>query len=333
MPTERPEVNPRGEIVLYRDPAGEAELQVRLAGDTVWANLNELAELFQTTRQNLTMHIGNIFQTAELQEDRTCKDFLQVQLEGTREVQRNVKHYNLDVIIAVGYRVNSHVATRFRQWATKVLVEYAVKGFAMDDARLKEPGNDYFAELLARIRDIRSSEKRMYQKVTEIFATSTDYNAKDALAMEFFQTVQNKLHWAAHEHTAAEVIKARANATKPDMGLTNYPSSRIRKADVGIAKNYLNADELEILNLLVSQYFDFAETQARRRRPMRMRDWIERLDYLIQLNGDEVLGHKGKVSMKVAKAHAEAEYEKFRVLPGRRDAWEELEEEAKKLEK
>jgi len=323
----------KGEIIIYRDPKGYSELQVRMIDGTVWANLNELAELFETTRQNLTIHISNIYQTAELEEVRTCKDFLQVQLEGDRSVQRTIKHYNLDLIIAVGYRVNSAIATSFRQWATKILVEYAVKGFAMDDVRLKDPSNDYFDELLARIRDIRSSEKRLYKKVTDIFATSTDYNPKEALAQEFFQTVQNKLHWATHKHTAAEIVLARADAEKRDMGLTNYPKARLRKSDVTVAKNYLDKEELEILNLLVSQYFDFAETQAVRRRPMKMADWIERLNYIIQINGDEVLGHKGKVSKLQAETHAHQEYEKYKAGLQSPDAWDELEGEAKKLKK
>lgn len=321
----------KGEIIIYYDASGETEVQVKLEGKDLWLSQMQVAELFDTTKQNISLHVQNIFESAELQADRTVKDYLTVRLEGSREVQRNISHYNLDLIIAIGYRVNSKSATHFRQWATNVLVEYAVKGFAMNDARLKEPDNDYFDELLARIRDIRSSEKRLYKKVTDIFATSTDYNPKEALAQQFFQTVQNKLHWATHQHTAAEIIKARADASKRDMGLTNYPKPRLRKADVTVAKNYLQQEELEILNLLVSQYFDFAETQAKRRRPMKMADWIERLNYIIQLNGDEVLGHKGQVSMTAAKTHAEAEYEKYKASLTMPDAWDELAGEAKKL--
>lgn len=321
----------KGEIIIYRDESGASALQVRMGQDTVWANLNELAALFQTTRQNLTMHIANIYQTAELQEVGTCKEFLQVQLEGTREVERSVKHYNLDLIIAVGYRVNSVVATRFRQWATKVLVEYAVKGFAMDDERLKEPDNDYFDELLARIRDIRSSEKRFHRKVCDIFAESSDYDKSAPAAAEFFATVQNKLHWAAHGHTAAEVVYRRADAEKKDMGLTNYPKANIRKQDVSVGKNYLDENELTRLNSLVTQFFEFAEGQAKQRKLVTMKGWIAKLNGLLTLNEAEVLMGKGRVSKIQAETHAHLEYDKYKSSLQAPDAWDELEGEARKL--
>lgn len=323
----------KGEIIIYNSGAGRTDLQFRMAGQTVWANLNELAELFATTRQNLTMHISNIYQSAELEEVGTCKDFLQVQTEGGREVQRQIKHYNLDLIIAVGYRVNSHFATRFRQWATKILVEYAVKGFAMDDARLKEPGSDYFEELLARIRDIRSSEKVFHRKVCDIFAQSSDYEKSSPLAAEFFATVQNKLHWAAHGHTAAEVVFARADATKQDMGLTNYPKPMLRKRDTTVGKNYLEVDELDQLNSLVTQFFEFAEGQAKRRKLVTMAGWITKLNGILTLNESEVLIGKGKVTSEQAKERAHAEYEKYRAGLEVPDAFDELEAEAQKLKR
>ncbi len=307
MSRESDNLEPTGEILLYRDDAGETRLQVRMVDQTVWLTQLQMAELFGRDKSVISRHIRNAIEEGEVEEGATVAKFATVQVEGDREVERQIEYYNLEGIISVGYRVKSQSGVHFRRWATGVLKEYMLKGFALDDTRLKEPNNDYFDELLARVRDIRSSEKVMYRKVTDIFATSTDYTPSAAIAREFFQTVQNKLHWATHRHTAAEIVKARSNAAKPSMGLTNYPKPNIRKTDVSVAKNFLDPEELEILNLLVAQYFDFAETQAKRRRPITMAGWVQRLDYIIQLNGDEVLGHKGKMSMKVAKAHAEGE--------------------------
>ena len=323
----------RGELIIYRADDGGTDLQVRMAGETVWANLNELAELFGTTRQNLTMHIANIYQSAELEEVGTCKEFLQVQREGTRTVERAIKHYNLDLIIAVGYRVNSLVATRFRQWATAVLREYLIKGFAMNDERLKDPDHDYFEELLRRIRAIRASEKRFYRKVCDIFAESSDYDKDSPLAREFFQTVQNKLHWAAHGHTAAEVVRQRADATKPNMGLTYHPKPQIRKVDVTVGKNYLDEEENENLEGLVSQFFEFAEGQARRRKPVTMAGWIVKLNGLLTLNESEVLIGKGTVSAAQAREHAYGEYEKYRAGVEAPDAYDDLAAAAKAIKK
>ncbi len=321
----------RGEIIIYRTDDGGTELQVKMSDESVWASLNELAELFDTTRQNLTIHIANIYESAELQEVGTCKDFLQVQQEGARAVRRSIKHYNLDLIIAVGYRVNSKVATRFRQWATAVLREYLIKGFAMNDERLKDPDHDYFEELLQRIRAIRASEKRFYRKVCDIFAESSDYDKDAALAREFFQTVQNKLHWAAHGHTAAEVVHQRADASKPSMGLTYHPKSNIRKADVTIGKNYLDVEENRILEGLVSQFFEFAEGQARRRKPVTMAGWVAKLNGLLTLNESEVLMGKGTVSAQQAKVRAHEEYEKYKAALKAPDAYDELVAASKKL--
>ena len=323
-----------GEIVLYNDEAGGTRLQVRMIDETVWLTQQQMTELFERDKSVISRHIRNVYEEGEVEEQATVANFATVRIEGGREVERRLDYYSLDVIISVGYRVKSQAGVRFRRWATTVLREYMLKGFAIDDARLKEPDNDYFDELLARVRDIRSSEKVMYQKVTDIFATSTDYTPKAAIAREFFGTVQNKLHWATHRHTAAEIIQARADARKRDMGLTNYPKPHLRKQDVRVAKNYLDPEELEILNLLVSQYFDFAETQAKRRRPMKMADWVERLDLIITLDGDEVLGHKGQVSMATAEAYAEGEYGEWKAGPGAGagEAWEELAAEVKRLE-
>jgi hypothetical protein len=321
----------KGDIILYQNDDGTAGLQVRFEGKDLWLTQNQVADLFNTTKQNISLHVQNIFETAELQADRTVKEYLTVRMEGKREVQRTLSHYNLDLIIAIGYRVNSKSATRFRQWATKVLVEYAVKGFAMDDARLKEPDNDYFDELLARIRDIRSSEKRFHRKVCDIFAESSDYDKSAPAAAEFFATVQNKLHWAAHGHTAAEVVYKRADAEKKDMGLTNYPKANIRKQDVSVGKNYLNEDELTRLNSLVTQFFEFAEGQAKQRKLVTMKGWIAKLNGLLTLNEAEVLMGSGRVSKIQAEAHAHQEYEKYKSSLQVPDAWDELEGEAKKL--
>jgi hypothetical protein len=306
---------PEGQILIYRD--GATHLQVRLDGSTVWLTQAGIADLFQTTPQNITIHLKSIYEDAELDEAATCKEYLQVRSEGTRQVQRSLKHYNLDAILAVGYRVRSPRGTAFRQWATARLSELLVKGFTLDDERIKAGrtlGQDYFDELLARIRDIRSSERLFYQKVTDIYATSIDYDGGAALTQRFFQIVQNKMHWAAHGHTAAEVVKARADAVKPHMGLMtwkNAPTGPIRKTDVTIAKNYLDREELEALNLIVSAYLDFAELQTRNRRPMAMADWIAKLDDFLRLSERDILTHAGSVTHELAADHAGDEFDKY----------------------
>ena len=313
-PSDKP-----SEILLYQTVDGRTRLDVRVEGDTVWLTQAQMADLFQTTPQNITIHILGVYDERELAEGATCKDYLQVRREGDREVQRSLKHYNLDVIISVGYRVRSHRGTQFRQWATQRLREYLVKGFTMDDERLKKGGKagtpDYFDELLARIRDIRSSEKIFWRKVLDIYATSSDYDPANDQSALFFKTVQNKMHWAAHGHTAAEVIAKRADAGKPNMGLTNWPGSgegaTLRKADVGVAKNYLGKDELDALNLIVSFYLDFAELQAKSRREMTMARWISKLDDFLRLSERDILTHAGKVSHDRAIDKAESEYEQF----------------------
>lgn len=304
-----------GEVILYKTEDGTTRIDVRMDGQTAWLTQAQMAELFQTTPQNITLHIKNIYDEGELAEAATCKEYLQVRAEGTRQVQRPLKHYNLDVIISVGYRVKSLRGTQFRIWATERLREYLVKGFTLDDQRLKQAGGgDYFDELLRRIRDIRSSEKTFYKKVLEIYATSVDYDKDADVSQEFFATVQNKMHWAAHGHTAAEIVHGRADASQPNMGLTSTPGPRVRKADTGIAKNYLNDKELEALNLIVSLYLDFAELQALSRKPMTMAQWIAKLDGFLTLSDRDILTHAGKISHDKAMTKAHAEYEKFRVI-------------------
>lgn len=308
-----------GEVILYQTVDGRTRLDVRMEAESVWLTQAQMAELFQTTPQNITIHLAALYEERELAEGATCKEYLQVRREGDRDVQRSLKHYNLDVIISVGYRVRSHRGTQFRQWATQRLREYLVKGFTLDDERLKKGGKegtpDYFDELLNRIRDIRSSEKVFWRKVLDIYATSVDYDPASDQSALFFKTVQNKMHWAAHGHTAAEVIAKRADATKPNMGLTNWPGSRdggpLRKADVGVAKNYLDKDELDALNLIVSFYLDFAELQAKSRREMTMAGWISKLDDFLRLSEREILTHAGKVSHERAMEKAEGEYARF----------------------
>lgn len=301
------------QIIIYQTENGETKLDVRLENETVWLSQKLMAELFQTTPQNITIHLKNIFEEAELIESATCKDFLQVQKEGVRMVERNQKFYNLDAIISVGYRIKSSVATRFRQWATQHIKEYIVKGFVMDDERLKNPNQpfDYFEELLRRIQDIRTSERRFYQKITDIYATSVDYDPTLETSILFFQTVQNKMHWAITGQTAAEIIVERANSNQPNMGLTNWKGTKPRKQDVVIAKNYLNEEELLALNNLAEQYLIFAEGQAMRKIPMYMKDWIEKLHGFLSLNDREILTHAGKISHQLAVEMAENEYEKY----------------------
>ncbi|PIY07090.1 MAG: hydroxyacid dehydrogenase [Bacteroidetes bacterium CG_4_10_14_3_um_filter_31_20] len=301
------------QIIIYTTEKGETKLEVRLENETVWLTQKLMAELFQTTPQNITIHLKNIFEEGELNEAATCKDFLQVGKEGGRMVERNQKFYNLDAIISVGYRIKSSVATRFRQWATQHIKEYIVKGFVMDDERLKNPDLpfDYFEELLKRIQDIRTSERRFYQKITDIYATSTDYDPTDENSILFFQTVQNKMHWAITGKTAAEIIAQRADSSRPNMGLTNWRGTKPRKQDVGIAKNYLKENELEALNNLVEQYLIFATGQAMRRIPMYMKDWIEKLHGFLKLNDRNILDHAGKISHQLALDKAEKEYDKY----------------------
>ena len=301
------------QIVIYQTEDGNTKLDVRLENETVWLTQKLMAELFQTTTQNITIHLKNIFEESELSEEATCKDFLQVQKEGNRNVERSQKFYNLDAIISVGYRIKSHVATKFRQWATQRIREYIVKGFVMDDERLKNPDLpfDYFDELLRRIQDIRTSEKRFYQKITDIYATSVDYDPTQETSINFFKTVQNKMHWAITGQTAAEIISERADSKKSNMGLTNWRGSKVRKQDVSIAKNYLNEKELSALNNLVEQYLVFAEGQAMRRIPMNMKNWIEKLHGFLKLNDRNILNDAGKISHELAIAKAEKEYDIF----------------------
>jgi len=303
----------RSDLLIYQTEDGRTRIQVRLEDETVWLTQADMAQLFQTTSQNITLHLKNIFQEGELDEAATCKDFLQVQTEGGRQVQRSRKYYNLDAIISVGYRIKSHVATRFRQWATQRLREYIIKGFTLDDERLKQAGGgNYFEELLARIRDIRSSEKVFWRKVLDIYATSIDYDPRTDTSREFFAMVQNKMHWAAHGHTAAEIIAGRADAGKPRMGLTSWTGARPTQSDVEVAKNYLTLDELGILNRIVTIYLDFAELQALSRKPMYMKDWIAKLDEFLKASEREILQNAGGVSHETAIEKARTEYDKFR---------------------
>ena len=303
------------QIIIYQTEDGKTKLDVRLEGETVWLTQRSMGELFQTTPQNITLHLKNIFKEGELEEPATCKEFLQVRQEGSRQVERIQKFYNLDVIISIGYRIKSRIATRFRQWATQHIREYIVKGFVLDDERLKNPNQpfDYFDELLKRIQDIRTSEKRFYQKITDIYSTSTDYDPTAETSIVFFKTVQNKLHWAITGQTAAEIIAERADSNKPHMGLTNWRGGKVRKQDVSIAKNYLNEGELAALNNLVEQYLVFAEGQAMRRIPMYMKDWVDKLNGFLSLNDRAILNHAGKVSREIAIERAEKEYDKFNV--------------------
>ena len=310
---------PRSELILYQTEDGRTRIQCRFEDETLWLTQAQMADLFQTTPQNITLHLKDIFAEGELTEEATCKEYLQVRQEGPRQVTRSLRHYRLEAILAVGFRVRSHRGTQFRQWATERLRDYLVKGFALDDERLKNPPGpghrDYFDELLERIRDIRASERRFYQKVLDIYATSVDYTPNTDLSQRFFATVQNKMHWAAHGHTAAEVVHARADGSKPFMGMrTTRPGGIVRREEAAIAKNYLDEDELLTLNRIVGAYLEFAELQALGRKPMTMRDWIEKLDDLLKLSGRELLHHAGTVSAEAAKAKAEAEYTRYRAI-------------------
>ncbi|MDD2509914.1 MAG: virulence RhuM family protein [Syntrophomonas sp.] len=302
----------KGELLIYRSEDGKTKVDAYFEEDTVWLSQSAMATLFQKTSQNITQHIKNIYSDGELDEVSTCKTFLQVQNEGGRSIKRNIKYYNLSIILAVGYRVRSHRGNQFRNWASEVLTEYMKKGFVMNDDRLKNPkkfGADYFDELLERIRDIRASEKRFYQKVQDIYALSVDYDPKVDLTREFFATVQNKLHYSVHGRTAAELIVERADAFKDNMGLSTYEGSKVRKSDVTIAKNYLNQEEITALNRIVTMYLDYAEDMARQQIPMYMKDWVEALDNFLKFNRRELLTHAGKISRELAEKKAHEQYE------------------------
>ena len=302
----------QGEIVIYQAEDGITKVECRFVDETVWLTQQQMAELFHTSRSNIVEHIGHIYEEGELDEVSTCRKFRQVRLEGNRQVTRELPFYNLDMIISLGYRVKSLIATQFRRWATERLKEYMIKGFTMDDERLKNlGGGNYWRELLERIRDIRSSEKVMYRQVLDLYATSVDYNPRSAESVAFFKMVQNKLHYATHGHTAADVIYERADADKPFMGLTTFSGDFPTAKDIGIAKNYLTEEELRVLNQMVSGYFDFAEVQAIRHRPMYMSDYVEQLDNILRATGEEVLTHAGKISHAQAMEKAKAEYKRY----------------------
>jgi len=326
-------------ILFYQSEDGTSRIEVRLEEGTVWLPQALIAELYQTTKQNISLHIRNIFDEGELQPEATVKEYLTVQQEGPRAVQRKVAYYNLDMILAIGYRVRSHRGTQFRVWATERLRMYLVKGFVLDDVRLKEGrsiGADYFDELLERIRDIRASEKRFYQKIRDIYRLAIDYDPRADTTLAFFKTVQNKLHWAITGHTAAELIAERANAQKPNMGLTSWKGAKVRKGDVTVAKNYLNEEEIRNLNRIITMYLDYAEVQAERKQPIYMKDWVQKLDAFLQFNEREILTGSGQVSMEVAKKLALEEYETFsrrRIAEEDNEAEAEFERIVKELEK
>jgi hypothetical protein len=299
-------------LILYQTEDGNTHIEVHLQDETVWLNQKMMSELFQKDVRTINEHIQNIYNEHELEPHATIRKFRIVQTEGTRNVERQVDFYNLDMIISVGYRVNSHRGTQFRMWATQRLKEYLIKGFVLDDQRLKQSGGgNYFDELLARIRDIRSSEKAFWRKVLDIYATSIDYDARTEMSRDFFAIVQNKMHWAAHGNTAAEIIHARADADKPNMGLTSWTGDKPRQADTEVAKNYLSAQELDVLNRIVSMYLDFAELQALHRKPMYMKDWIAKLDDFLRISERDILTHAGTISSETALEKARIEYSKY----------------------
>jgi hypothetical protein len=327
------------EIIIYQTDDGRTKIYVRMDEETVWLTQIQMAELFQTTKQNISLHINNAFKEGEIEPAATVKEYLTVQNEGEREVSRSVKHYNLDVIISVGYRVKSLRGTQFRRWALEVLREYLRKGFAMNDDLLKKAGGgDYWRELLERIRDIRSSEKVFYRQVLDLYATSVDYDPRTPESLEFFKIVQNKIHFAAHGHTAAEVIAQRADAALPFMGLTVFSGKQPTKAEIGVAKNYLTEEELATLNRMVSAFFDLAELRAMQHQPMYMRDWVVELDDFAKRYGKGILPNAGTVSHQAALEKAIAEYEKYRqrtideLSPAERDFLVSIKDTQKKLE-
>jgi len=305
-----PPTDTHGQLLVYEAENGKIKLDVRLENDSIWLTQMQIAELFQSTKQNVGQHLKKVFAEGELDPNSVVKDFFTTATDGK---QYRTQFYNLDAIISVGYRIKSGVATRFRIWATQRLREYIVKGFVLDDERLKNPDQpfDYFEELMRRIQDIRTSERRFYQKITDIYATSLDYDPTQPISITFFQTVQNKLHWAITGQTAAEIVHSRADSSKPNMGLTSWRGTNVRKQDVSIAKNYLSAEELAALNNLVEQYLLFAEGQAMRRVPMHMRDWIAKLNAFLTLNDRSILEHAGQISHDLAVSRAEAEYQRF----------------------
>ena len=303
----------KGQFLLYQTPDGNSQIEVKLQNDTVWLSLDQMAELFQRNKSTISRHIKNVLEDGELQEEATIANFAKVQNEGTRKVERVIAFYNLDMIISVGYRVHSYRGVQFRIWATKVLKEYIVKGFAMNDDLLKRAGGgNYFDELLARIRDIRSSEKVFYRKVLEIYALSIDYDPRVEMTQKFFKTVQNKIHYSVHGHTAAEIIYERADAEKDFMGLTTWSGAMPTKPEAEIAKNYLTHEEIKSLNRIVSLYLDFAEMQAEEHRPMYMKDWVNILDDFLRISRKDILTHAGKISAKLAKEKADQQYDKFK---------------------
>lgn len=303
----------KGQIILYQTPDGESKIEVRLENDTVWLSADQMAELFQRNKSTISRHIKNVLEDGELEEAATVAFFATVQNEGERKVERKIAFYNLDMIISVGYRVHSYRGVQFRIWATKVLKEYIVKGFALNDDLLKRAGGgNYFDELLARIRDIRSSEKVFYRKVLEIYALSIDYDPRVEMTQQFFKTVQNKMHYSVHGHTAAEIIYERADSQKDFMGLTTWSGAMPTKPEAEVAKNYLTKEEITSLNRIVSLYLDFAEMQAEEHRPMYMKDWINILDDFLRISRKDILTHAGKITAKLAKEKADAEYDKFK---------------------
>ena len=310
------EQKPNSEIILYQTEDGKTKIEVRLENDTVWLTLNQIAELFQKAKSTISEHIKNIFEEGELSEESTVRNFRTVQMEKSRSVSRSLDYYNLDIIISVGYRVKSLQGTKFRIWASQRLKEYLVKGFVLDDERLKAAGylNKYFEELLERIRDIRTSERNFYYKVREIYTLSADYEPNSEITQNFFATIQNKFHWAVHHHTAAELIAKRADATKPNMGLTSWSGLKIRKHDVTIAKNFLSLDEIKQLNLLVEQFLAFAESQTYQRKVMYMADWINKLSDILIINEREVLNTAGKTTKQESNEKALSEFEKYKLL-------------------
>lgn len=304
-----------GEILIYQTDDGQTNIEVKIEDDTVWLTQQQMSELFQTSRTNVVEHIKHIYEEGELDKISTCRNFRQVRKEGNREVTRQIPHYNLDMIISLGYRIKSVIATRFRQWATKRLKEYMIKGFTIDDERLKgNGGGNYWKELLDRIRDIRSSEKVLYRQVLDLYATSVDYNPHSEESVRFFKIVQNKLHYAAHGHTAAEVIYQRADAEKPFMGLTSFSGELPALKDIGIAKNYLEENELKVLNNLVSGYFDLAEINAIEHKPMYMDDYVKQLDSVLSSGNRKLLTGSGSVSHKQALEKAKSEYRKYQEI-------------------
>lgn len=323
------------EIIIYSTEDGKSRIQVRLEDGTVWLSQKLIAELFQVAVHTVNEHIKNIYAEGEVPTEATIRNFRIVQKEGSREVSRDVEFYNLDLIMAVGFRVRSEHGIQFRRWATEKLKEYIVKGFVLDNERLKEPGGlDYFDDLLEQIRDIRASEKRFYQKIRDIYKLSIDYRPDAEETHEFFQIVQNKLHWAVAGHTAAEIIHGRASANKPNMGLTSWKGPKVRRVDVTVAKNYLTGEEITQLNKIVNMYLDYAEEQARRRKVLYMKDWREKLDAFLKFHEHEILKDAGRVSMEVAQNLALEEYDKFNAHRAALeiDAENELEDQVKRIE-